>query len=374
MLPDEKQWEWWNSAMQKALWISEDKENKNNDKTCVNIESTWQKMCFKKPKTDVWFWEFLDVFSWLIVNFFAIALMWSVVFAALKTSKVTEKIVSWIDHFWKSLASAAPIIPTPWWMMSIGWIKSWTNQAMHNIPSMILDKEIKDKISPYLDSLGWVVSWDRKDTEKLFEWVKWTSESDNKKFVQALWKMTSWSNVESYKSSLDAINSLLWWTSHSSWDSVLKDEKFVNYLSQNSDMNIQEFIDKYYSKWTWIKLQEDKQKVFDNIYKTISGWSYKSVKIKDSDIYYKINDFVYRIDPTTKTIIEQKNIWKDDLSWINLEQLKLLTELINNISISKIKDLWIKFNESDVDTKIFIIWSSQYKIKKDWDKFKYELV
>jgi len=44
-----------------------------------------------------------NIFVWLIVNFFGIAVMWAIVFASLKTSSLTASISGWIQALWKSI-------------------------------------------------------------------------------------------------------------------------------------------------------------------------------------------------------------------------------------------------------------------------------
>lgn len=55
-----------------------------------------------------------DLFSWTIVNVFAIALIWFIVFASFKASwTILEKVGKWVQDFWSSVMKTAPIMPIP---------------------------------------------------------------------------------------------------------------------------------------------------------------------------------------------------------------------------------------------------------------------
>ncbi len=56
-------------------------------------------------------WEWLDRFSWFMVNLFAIGLMWMIVFAAIKANILGEKIGQKIQDFWQNTFSTLPILP-----------------------------------------------------------------------------------------------------------------------------------------------------------------------------------------------------------------------------------------------------------------------
>ena len=56
-------------------------------------------------------WEAMDWFSWLIVNFFAIGLMWMIVFAAIKANALGEKIGGGVQSFWSNVFQTLPILP-----------------------------------------------------------------------------------------------------------------------------------------------------------------------------------------------------------------------------------------------------------------------
>jgi len=58
--------------------------------------------------------ESMDRFSRLMINFFAIALLWMIVFAAIKASALGEKIGGTIESFGKNVLGTMPIVSIPW--------------------------------------------------------------------------------------------------------------------------------------------------------------------------------------------------------------------------------------------------------------------
>lgn len=65
-------------------------------------------------------WEAMDWFSWLMVNFFAIGLMWMIVFAAIKANKIGEGVGQKVQDFWWKFFQTLPILPMPWWGWGLG--------------------------------------------------------------------------------------------------------------------------------------------------------------------------------------------------------------------------------------------------------------
>lgn len=121
----------------------------------------WNVMCFKKPSMDVWLSPFLDVFSRTIVNFFWVALMWAVVFSAMKTSAITNNIVNWIEDLWKQAAKTVPIIPIPWhWMQSV-WSLWRAAQQIQRIPWLKQEQQFSSWLSDMVDELWSTMSWEK---------------------------------------------------------------------------------------------------------------------------------------------------------------------------------------------------------------------
>lgn len=107
-------------------------------------------MCFTR-----WQKEFgagiTNIFAYLIVNGFAIGLMRAVVFAALKSSKITEGVVSSIQWFATKMAMAVPIVPTPRWAASYSGLKDAKRDVM-SIPSAIQTAQYDNQMRDYIES------------------------------------------------------------------------------------------------------------------------------------------------------------------------------------------------------------------------------
>jgi len=106
----------------------------------------WFKVTYEWWNNAISAWDVNDVFDWvkwsfwlLLLQLFGLAVLWIAVMAALKWSKVTEKVVEPFAQFWKSIwdlamkaPTYAPIIPSPTgWMMSPTALKSlwsWIEQ------------------------------------------------------------------------------------------------------------------------------------------------------------------------------------------------------------------------------------------------------
>lgn len=109
-------------------------------------------ICFTNSQSTVWS-NVLNVMWWLVTSFFGIALMWVLVFTALKTSKITSGIVSTIEGRWKRIAKVAPIIPVPWLgMQSLGTLGQVKNKV-NAIPNQISQKQWENSV--LADKLDW---------------------------------------------------------------------------------------------------------------------------------------------------------------------------------------------------------------------------
>ena len=61
-------------------------------------------------------WEAMDRFSWLMINFFAVGLMRMIFFAALSASKLGKEIGWKVESFGKNVFQTMPILPIGWWV------------------------------------------------------------------------------------------------------------------------------------------------------------------------------------------------------------------------------------------------------------------
>lgn len=84
-----------------------------------------------------WWWT-MDWFSRLMINFFAIGLMWMIFFAALAANKLGKSIGGKVEEIWTNVFSTLPILP-------IGKDGAWVgigsaNKVISNIPDNYINK------------------------------------------------------------------------------------------------------------------------------------------------------------------------------------------------------------------------------------------
>ncbi|MBS8122497.1 type IV secretion system protein [Candidatus Vampirococcus lugosii] len=97
-------------------------------------------ICFNSPENAVGISPFLDILGWIVVNLFAVALMWSIIFAALKSAKLTSGVVNWVDGISKEAFKTAPVIPTPWGSQSIGSLGR-VGESLSKQPGQIISRQ-----------------------------------------------------------------------------------------------------------------------------------------------------------------------------------------------------------------------------------------
>ena len=110
----------WNTVYININWT---KDNPKND-----IQMTFKWFNWDSSMNSL-FLQLWDTLSWIIRSIFSIWFMWVIVFAALKSCKITGWIASSIQNFSQSVAKATPIIPT--WVaggQSISSLWAWLEQ------------------------------------------------------------------------------------------------------------------------------------------------------------------------------------------------------------------------------------------------------
>lgn len=94
-------------------------------------------------------WEAMDRFSWLMVNFFAIGLMWMIVFAAIKSNKIGEGIGKRVQDFGETAFKSLPILPIAWWQ-GIGSLTKELNRSPERRAEK-LDSDAAKKASDFIN-------------------------------------------------------------------------------------------------------------------------------------------------------------------------------------------------------------------------------
>ncbi len=119
--------------------------------------------------------EWLDRFSWLMVNFFAIWLMRMIFFAAIKANAIGKKVWQWIQDFWQNVFQSLPILPIPGQdgkRVGIGSAASVLTKVPDNYITNIQNDQ-KQQVRDWIDqSEGKNISFDDETTSKLLNNLK----------------------------------------------------------------------------------------------------------------------------------------------------------------------------------------------------------
>ncbi len=208
-------WEkWLGINVQSESLETDDDEDEKEQQTCFWVpfgEDKETQMCFTAPGESLGISPFLDIFGWIIVNLFGIALMWAVIFAALKTSKLTVWVVNWVDNMSKEAMKTAPVIPTPWWGQSIGSLEKWA-QDFAAAPATVQSRQYQDGgLHDFAESMQSWLSGDASKKRKELEQFKWVEiDGWGRDFSWFHWKaaesVVSWRNIQSVEG--DVINKL----------------------------------------------------------------------------------------------------------------------------------------------------------------------
>jgi len=170
-----------------------------------------------------WMWR-------IIANLFGIWFMWVIVFAALKSSKITEGIASSIEKFSTSMAKAAPILPVLWGQ-SISSLQRWA-RTIADIPRQRYSQQYQEKLAPIVEETQRDAAWtDRKEAitaKEELEKMDVLEEQDNiTDKVNKDVKETNLSTLtpdqkQSMSSSLSEV-----WISTEAMNSIMKDQAYA---------------------------------------------------------------------------------------------------------------------------------------------------
>ena len=161
-------------------------------------------------------WDAMDWFSWLMVNFFAIGLMWMIVFAAIRANELGKSVGSTVEDFGSKFFQTLPILPIGWWV-GIGsaatvlkWAPDTRIRQRESAQRQIADEYVfgtnKD------DTSTWTTAPTTISTTQATNFIKANSTSNQiKTAVQDLWvKEANIGTVlnSSYENLYAAVNTL----------------------------------------------------------------------------------------------------------------------------------------------------------------------
>lgn len=150
----------------------------------------------------------VDTFGYLVVNGFGIVLMRVVVFAALKSSAITEKIATATQWFWQQLLSAVPLIRTGSWRLNYNDLQKIKDQWL-----AIPGRAIESQAGKAQDEIWWLtnIADIRNTNTKLWQHqlIPWTNNVQAKSIVLDWWAIT-WTSHDSYDNFFSALSSSAW--------------------------------------------------------------------------------------------------------------------------------------------------------------------
>lgn len=160
------------------------KIDENTGKQCCKIVD-FMDICFEnfdsKVGTDISF----NYFTFAIINIIGVMLLWFMVFAVMKSNKITAGAVEKIEWMWKWLLWSIPIVP--WFNGSMVWLtgaKSWLDTAWKKVTDPTKDTTWDTITQPFVDRVyegfSWAAGTAQKEIVKVWEdynideikWVK----------------------------------------------------------------------------------------------------------------------------------------------------------------------------------------------------------
>ena len=166
----------------KWLWITQSQNKSEWD--CYSVLWTWT-FC---NKLNMGWW--LDNISYLLINIFGIAIMWSLLFRTIsQTWNIGKKIWETIKKWWEKLAWEMPIVPIGWWvwMNQIIWAW-WSEWILNKMTNNITNKMNIESQNELNKALPW-------------RWFKWKDNTidENKaknimQEVQSISSSTIWTD------------------------------------------------------------------------------------------------------------------------------------------------------------------------------------
>ncbi len=155
-------------------------DSQGTNKSCIDYR--WiQAICIDKWE-EIWSGAGLSNYlPWLIVNMFAIGLMWMMIKFAFAGSQITSKIWESVMSAWWKLLWSIPV-PGMWWIQAGSLLKSW----------WIINNTISDKFYDMENN-------QYREMEKLLNKDKWETDKAKVEFnKQIKWKTTANKSFENY--------------------------------------------------------------------------------------------------------------------------------------------------------------------------------
>lgn len=258
-------------------------------KTCYQI-SNQAVTCQQSDKNPL-LW-IANIFWFLIIWILWAAIMWNILFLALKTSDFTKWMAENIQGFWEWFLKSMPIVPIPWaWMVSTTALWNFYNANMwpnsqiitsrvsdqfNRIQSLVSDvkwadktkiEEWKTKIKQALAPGGWITTYDTKSE---------ATKVDENKFLELWWSVAGSSNIDEYidsndvnwKKTRDKLWNQAWltWNTPETFSAMMQNPVFAGYMMWKTWKSAQQIMSEFYRKTQAWKVSIDPKKwTFDDL-------------------------------------------------------------------------------------------------------------
>lgn len=214
--------------------------NKDMSMTCIDL--MWlTEFCYENEWVGTWWTSFTDFFGWLVVNIFAIAVVWFLMFAALKSSSFGKNIADQVEKTGKSVLWSMPVIPIPssgGGMTTIG--AGGFADGLSAVPRQISNKmttQNTQKANEFVNRAMWSQS---------------LTDANAKNIGKAVDNVASKSTFASQPNvNMDQFYKALFkdqWIKHQAWY-TLKDQGFTNKVIDHIDMNAVQNASPWVASW-----------------------------------------------------------------------------------------------------------------------------
>lgn len=137
-------------------------------------------------------WEAMDRFSRLMVNFFAVGLMWMIFFTAIKANAIWEKVGARVQEFWGNVFKTLPILP-------IGEGGAWVGVgSAFNVANRMPETRVSQRNSAgEAQATEWMQQW--AEAQKAIE----TGKLNETQITWAIWVLSKAATQEEAKTLLN---------------------------------------------------------------------------------------------------------------------------------------------------------------------------
>ncbi len=375
-------------SLRNWLWLKLIQEPTQN-KECLNI--LWiTKICYQTWSENSWGSFTLDLFTRLIMNWFGIAVVRVLMFAAMKSTWFSKGIIDNIERIWKKAIGAAPVIPIPWvwavWAWAIGnviwgnWYSWWLLWSLKNS----LSKKINDdsqKIQEFF-------TWKEKPIEKVVDDIKdW---EDINKTLEDNWFVTS-------NDKINAISQI-----HKDYSNKISKDKREQILNETKNRistlgNEEEKLQAANNLASYFDNDKDRKKYLEEVAKMDENLIYKNWKlqiqksqtdtrrdenwkdlwndkVKRNKLY---NDNKQNSDKVNKIKTEYINMIKNNIikldDYKNLDSNWIKQKLETDLKPYLVTDLWKTVKIEDILDNSTIEWKDNKKYKVTYQNNKFTI-